>query len=393
MIKNLKYLFLILAFISCAKDELSPEQSKSFIKFLGPNAANQCADIKVLSDGSYIILGSTTTANRGTDLLLIKTDKFGNEIWQRQFGGPKDDWGTSLQVLPSGDLLALGNTTDSVSLKTNILMVKTVADGNVLWQKRIVSNNNDIGNKLILSNNETCYIAGTSDSITTKSGLVVQLDFNGNVSKKRPFGAEKDEIGAMIERNDTLFFAGISSKLFVAGGKKVVVLYYILKKDVASIQNTNYGGRVNSTITDDKVLSVKELLTLHEKGFIILGNVNGVNADFFMLKAYPKNTKPEWVKTYDGGSNDIATSIIQNPDSTLMILGTKGISETNSNIWLLKTDILGNKIWDKTYGATGLQSGAAIAAVPDGGYILAGTNEYGSNTSISLIKIKDDGGL
>ena len=76
------YFFSIatLILVSCNKDfTISPEQADSFIKLFGSFQWDQGVDVKQTADGGYAILGTTTTPEKGTDLYLIKTDKYGNK--------------------------------------------------------------------------------------------------------------------------------------------------------------------------------------------------------------------------------------------------------------------------------------------------------------------------
>ena len=80
-----KICFLTLAtliLVSCNKDfTISPGQADTFIKLFGSFQWDQGVDVKQTADGGYAILGTTTTTENGTDLYLIKTDKYGNKEW------------------------------------------------------------------------------------------------------------------------------------------------------------------------------------------------------------------------------------------------------------------------------------------------------------------------
>lgn len=115
----------------------------------------------------------------------------------------------------------------------------------------------------------------------------------------------------------------------------------------------------------------------------VSGNKEGVKkgaSDAWMVKIDGHGNK-EWDKTFNGNSEGRSGfhSVIQNADGSFILAGTSDAgsgqdkSENNrgiQNIWLIKTDQNGNKIWDKTYGTNSVEDFPVIAKTGDNGYIL-----------------------
>jgi len=104
----------LIFFASCKKDEgLTEEQSASFMKYYG--AASTGSDMAPTPDGGFIMVGTITTG-ASDDVLLVKTDKYGNQQWLKTLDGPEasKDVGNAIVVTPSGGYAIVGTTISTV---------------------------------------------------------------------------------------------------------------------------------------------------------------------------------------------------------------------------------------------------------------------------------------
>jgi len=88
----------------------------------------------------------------------------------------------------------------------------------------------------------------------------------------------------------------------------------------------------------------------------------------------------EWVKTFGGSNEDVASSVVKTLDGGFAVLGhTFSIdgditdkSTTDSDFWVLRISQEGDIIWSKTYGGTADDKGTSIITTQDGGFAIAG---------------------
>ena len=85
-----------------------------------------------------------------------------------------------------------------------------------------------------------------------------------------------------------------------------------------------------------------------------------------------------WIRTFGGINSDYGRSIQQVFNDGYIIIGTTASFGDNNDVWLIKTDVQGNKEWDKTFGGSNDDFGSCIQQTIDGGYIIVGwTNSFG----------------
>jgi hypothetical protein len=125
-----------------------------------------------------------------------------------------------------------------------------------------------------------------------------------------------------------------------------------------------------------------------DEGFIITGRTSSYGAgssDVWLIKTDALGNE-EWNKTFGGSGSDYAYSIAQTSNNGFIITGfTSSFGAGDHDVWLIKTDELGNEEWSKTFGDSLDDRGESVSLTNDGGFIVVGyTASYGYN--VWLIK-------
>lgn len=92
------------------------------------------------SDGGYIIAGTIHVNETDVyDIWLIKTDKYGQEQWNKTFGGPMDDSAFSISVTSDNGYVLTGmyNGSWAFGIDNSAFILKTDSDGNKAWLKEL----------------------------------------------------------------------------------------------------------------------------------------------------------------------------------------------------------------------------------------------------------------
>ena len=145
----------------------------------------------------------------------------------------------------------------------------------------------------------------------------------------------------------------------------------------------------------DAGLSVQQTT---DGGYIFTGQTmsfgTGVQ-DVWLIKT-DNNGIELWNKTFGGQNHDYSfgISVKQTSDGGYILVGdTLSFPAGSVDVWLIKTDNSGNKVWDKTFGGTSRDEGKSVQQTTDGGYIIGGYTESNFNNDVLLIKTNSKGQL
>ena len=95
----------------------------------------------------HYLIGYTDSANTNQNILLIKTDTAGNEIWKKKIGVTgMDENAYSIDTL-QGDLIIAGNRIIHNTSSTDGFVMRIDTAGNTIWQKIIYTNGGYSGSK------------------------------------------------------------------------------------------------------------------------------------------------------------------------------------------------------------------------------------------------------
>jgi len=151
-------------------------------------------------DGGYIVTGATQSYGRGhNDVWLLKIDEEGIEQWNTTFGGVDSNVGGSVQQTTDGGYIIGGCTDEYGSSMNDVLLIKTDPFGNEEW-------NMTFGNKDV---NERCFsvqqtieggyiVAGN----TYLDGLIIKTDSFGNTEWIKTFDTDDCRIVYSIQQTN-----------------------------------------------------------------------------------------------------------------------------------------------------------------------------------------------
>ncbi|NOY37433.1 MAG: hypothetical protein GXO83_07635 [Chlorobi bacterium] len=407
-----KYIYILITtlfFTACSKEKILPGQADSFMKFFGNAFLDTGSDVKQTPDKGYIVVGTLVTVNEDEyrktpedrDIYIVKTDPYGNKIWDKQIGGPFDDYGNAVQLTSDGGFIIAGTTFDTTSAGnqvSNCLLVKISGDGTIQWNKSFGGIDNQEGNFVTITGSGDYLVAGNTTASRVAGGgfegnpagekdiFIMKVSTSGDSLWSEAFGFAGDDVANCIrEKSDGgLIILGTTDHSEAGQDKNNLIIISTNSTGKGPVNKT-FGGEGDDYGHDLRVLP---------DGYLITGTYerNGVsNAYLAKLKTNIFDT-PSFEKYFGDATITSGNAVFVKQDGTIAICGSSGING-NRNILFIKTDTSGELITMETYGGAGDQWASALDGTADGGFVIAGSNEFDGNALITLLKISGDGSL
>ena len=163
--------------------ETNPEGSLVLSKTFGGTGDDFGDTIVENIDGSFILTGKTNSSGKGSfDALIIKIDSYGNQTWNKTFGGSGNESATFSRETDDRGFLIIGDTTSYGAGGSDIFVLKTDYEGNVEWNKTFGGPGNDYASFILETFDRGYLLIGTT--IPPKNGtrdiMMIKMDLKGN---------------------------------------------------------------------------------------------------------------------------------------------------------------------------------------------------------------------
>jgi predicted secreted protein len=372
---------VIVLFLLAGSSSAAP--SEQWNKTFGGSNGDYTRSVQQISDGGYILTGYTYSYGAGSsDFWLIKTDKNGNELWNKTFGGPHYDFGISGFQSSDEDYILVGSTYSYRSGNSDAWLIKTDSNGNELWNKTFGGEGHECAYSIQQISDGGYILSGEKDG----DAWFIKTDVNGNeIWNKTLGGWASDRAWSAQQTTDGGYIIAGYTYSYVTGSGDV----WLIKTDENGneIWDKTFGGiKIDGYATFVHQISDGYILASHTQSY-------GSGGDDAWLIKTDANGNEMWNKTFGGGNDEAFWSFQQTYDSGYILAGyTNSYGAGSSDFWLIKTDENGNEIWSKTFGGESWDRAYSVQQTSDGSYILAGDTEtYGAGGSDAwLIKVGEE---
>ncbi len=242
---------------------------------------DQARCIKKDGDNGYILLVTTFSLSAEADILVIRTDSLGNQIWSTVIGLPNSiDVAREIEVTPEGGFILIGTrVTMGVD---SMYLVKLSNSGNIAWERTYRVMRASEGKSIEQTGDSGFLLGGICDSSQNNMrSILIRVDSIGNVIWTRTYTTNFNEWCKSIRViNDGRFaMCGMSDSTDL-GFERAIVRICDLKNGNIFLERYFWGSVW--TYTQNSFESV-ELLS--NRGFVLSGF-----ADFGATRAFVVKT-------------------------------------------------------------------------------------------------------
>ncbi len=216
---------------------------------------------------------------------------------------------------------------------------------------------------------------------------LLKTDPKGREEWSRTFGGEGTDHGYSVQQT-------VDGGYIIAGFTEA---YREKWSDVWVIKTDEHGNQQwNRTFGGFKWDKAHAIQQTRDGGYIILGytfSFGSGDSDIWLIKTDRQGDR-EWNKTFGGSNWDYGYSVNETDDGGYIITGyTESFGRDWSDIWLIKTDSLGNGEWNRIFGNREYDYGHLVQQTLDGGYITVGVTRafYPGFEDVWLIKTDREG--
>lgn len=307
-------------------------------------------------------------------------------LWTKTYGGTGDEGGAqrvSVQQTTDGGFIIAGM--QGGALNSNVYLVKTNANGDTLWTKTYGGSYGDAGNSVRQTTDGGYIVAGFfmySDYLTDV--YLIKTDANGNATWSKTYG--KSTLGEMgMEGQQTSDGGYIVVGAIQESSGSAYYNVYLIKTNVNG--DTLWTKKYGTASWNDIGYSIQQTT---DGGYIMVGQNGAPNV--YLIRTNATGTAV-WTRTYGGSGIDIGRCVRQTSDKGYIIAGRTASFGDGDQVYLIKTDSLGDTLWTKTYGGPGSDRGESVQQTADGGYIIgAYTSSFGAGLDdFYLIKTNSSG--
>ncbi len=344
--------------------------------------------VVMLEEGDVAIVGECKSfgAER-SDICITRLNRDGNTIWRKMLGGKKEDIGVAISRAKDGNLIVIGSTK---SLKPNngsdLYVAKLSLDGKVIWQKSFGGERDEFAGGIAGTSDGGVLAVGSTDSFSKKGYrdiYIVRLDKDGNEVSIKTIGGKLNDDAKSLTRTADGNFVMVGSREIEHSGDAD---FFIMKLNQ---KGEKIWARTLGQDENDVLLSVAPTPT---GGIVATGKTRSYNSEQtdLAIMNFNKNGKLIWFKIYGFKYYDEGTAITMTKDGGYVVAGkTNSMGKGDFDAYVLALSSKGKLLWSKLYGDKNRDIAHSVTRTSDGKVVIVGESDsYSRSKNFYMIKLK-----
>ena len=344
--------------------------------------------VVMLEDGDTAIIGECKSYGaKRSDICVTRINSEGQTRWRKLLGGEKSDRGMAISRAKDGNLLILGSGKSfNPNADRDIYAAKLSLDGKVIWEKAFGGDRDEYAGGIAGTNDGGVLIVADTESYSKKGYkdiYILRLDKDGNEISKRTIGGEKAEEAKALTRTADGNFMMVGSREVERSGDAD---FFLMKLN----QN---GQKIWARTLGETNHDVLNAVTpTPDGGVVATGSTRSYNSDQTDLAVmyFNKMGKLIWFKIYGYKYYDEGNAVTMTKNGGYLIAGTtNSMGKGDFDTYIIALDAKGTLIWSKLYGERDKDIAHGITRTTDGSIIVVGESDsYKRSKNFYMIKLK-----
>ncbi|MCX8153502.1 MAG: hypothetical protein N3E52_03605 [Candidatus Bathyarchaeota archaeon] len=331
-----------------------------------------------------LIFWATTSANIHD--AKAESVRKAKTVWEKTYGGKGDDRAFSAIGMPEG-FLVVGSTTSLQPNTTMAWALKIDNEGNMLWNRTFNDQENSEFRYVLLLHDGFLFIGNKFHASGDTDGYVVKTDEKGEpIWEFSLNNGGVDKLFSAAKTQDGFLLVGLTNAI-VDHGFDVWIIK--ITEGGHLIWSKTYGWEMDDA---GRAVAISA-----DSQYFVAGYTNSAgNGDYdFLLLKIDVEGNLLWNRTYGGVQSDKAYLIVNAHNGFLLVGDTRSKGKGDSDAWIIKVNSEGNPIWDRTIGGSNFDVPTCISILKTGDYVVGGfTFSFGEGyRDFWLFKINDEGNI
>ncbi len=338
--------------------------------------------VQQTTDSGYVVFGSNYPLIPGNaiDICVLKTNQIGDTLWIRTLDFADYDVARSgLQTMDVGFLL-----TGSIGIRP--FLIRLNANGDTLWSKLIYGSPGVGSGKSIIQTIDGGFIFTGQTDNPASGMMLIKLDSAGTILWYKSYThLGYDDAGRCVIQTSDLGYLIVGNSESSHGSLNSIIIKTDINGDTLwtkEILNYGYG-------------SAASCIETYDGNYVIAGttlvNINSSENTYLVKLDTAGNLLwSKWFGNSDSTLRVLGNSILQTVDSGIVVTGIYNNSQGMENIFLFKTNSVGDTLWTRYYYSASYSEPFSIKQANDNGFIISGSLQDSSNSGTFIYLIKTD---
>ena len=347
--------------------------------------------VAVDSAGNVYVTGYSRTVSTGDDVITIKYDADGNEVWVVPYNRliNNDDSGYAVALDGSGNLYVAGRAEDA-SGTSDMMLLQYDTDGNLQWARFFdgAGNSWDSAVALAVGPFDDVHIVGYASNVAGNYDFsVVTYNTAGTELWSGIYdgaGNGRDQASYIaVDSSGNVYISGVATN--AAGNYDFAVIKYNSSGVQQWVGLYDEPGAAD-TCTD---VGVDQLGNVFLSGYTQIGT--GSYYKFTTVKFNSSGTQ-QWVRNLYGATSgyNMGTNLEVDKDGDVFVVGRYKNATFNSLTAVIKYDTDGNQLWFEQYDLSTTANPRETTLDADGNLYIVG-EQTGNGYDFMALKYDTDG--